>query len=185
MPRARILVMLVAAVGLAVFGVSRFLAALDTPPAAGEVASVDGLTAAVTTASWTKMDHDMSSNAAPGFQMPPAMMPNMPQGDDQRLALSVTVTNTSGDTRPIRATEEFTLRAGKDGRQWTPTADTFGDLPRLAPRNAVTGVLFFDLPPAELAAGPAWVEWSHGDATTRLTIPLDGVNAGPGHSHTP
>jgi Domain of unknown function (DUF4352) len=182
-PRVRLVLVLLAAIALTAFGVSRLLGAFASPPAAGDVANVDSLTARVTTAEWTKMDHDMSGNA-PGYQMPPAMMPGMPSGGDQRLAVALTVTNTSGDTRPVRAAEEFSL-VGKDGKRWQPAADTFGELPRLAAGNAVTGMLFFDLPPADLADTQVWIEWSHGGSTTRLTVPMDGIHAGPGHSHNP
>lgn len=183
-PRIRLLIVVVAALAVAAFGVVRLFAALDAPSAVASQASMDSLTAQVSAAQWTKMDHDMSANA-PGYQMPPAMMPGMPTGDDQRLAVTVTVTNTSDATRPVKPGKEFILHAGKQGRTWAPHSDTFGDLPRLAPHNEVKGVLFFDLPPAELADSAVWIEWTHGDATSSLTIPMDGVSAGPSHSHNP
>jgi hypothetical protein len=145
---------------------------------------VDSLTASVIAAGWTSMDHDMSSDA-PGYQMPPAMMPGMPENGDQRLSVTVTVVNTSDDTRPLRPDKEFALHAGKENKQWAPHSDTFGDLPRLAPHNAVEGILFFDLPPAQLTGATAWIEWTHGDSANRLTIPMDGVSSGPSHSHNP
>lgn len=183
-PRIRLAVVVVAALAVAAFGAARLFAASAAPPAAADQASLDSLIAQVATAEWANMDHDMSADA-PGYQMPPAMMPGMPQGDDQRLAVTVTVANTSDQTRPVKPGKEFILHAGKQGRSWAPHSHTFGDLPRLAPRNEVKGVLFFDLPPAELAEGPAWIEWRHGDATSSLTIPMDGVSAGPSHSHNP
>jgi hypothetical protein len=183
-PRFRLVIIAAAALAVAAFGVLRLFAAADTPRAAAGQASLDSLTTQVNTAEWAKMDHDMSENA-PGYQMPPAMMPGMPQGDDQRLAVTITVTNTSDETRAVKPGKEFILHAGKQGRTWSPHSHTFGDLPRLAPRNAVKGVLFFDLPPAELADSPAWIEWTHGDATSSLTIPMDGVGDGPSHSHNP
>jgi len=111
------------------------------------------------------------------------MMPGMPENGNQRLAVSVTLVNTSGDTRLLRPGKEFALRAGKASKRWTPHSDTFGELPRLAPHNAVTGTLFFDLPSAELTGSPAWVEWTHGDTASRLVIPMDGVTAPPTHDH--
>jgi hypothetical protein len=183
-PRMRIAIVVLAASAVATIGVVRLAALPDAHSAAATQASVDSLTARVTAAGWTTMDHDMSGDA-PGYQMPPAMMPGMPENGDQRLAVSVTVVNTSDETRPLRPGKEFTLRGGKDGRQWAPHSDTFGDLPRLAPRNAVNGILFFDLPPAEMTDSPAWIEWTHGDTANRLTIPMDGVSSGPGHSHNP
>jgi hypothetical protein len=183
-PRIRLLIIIVAALAVAAFGLLRLFSASDSPRAAAGQATVDSLIAQVNTAEWAKMDHDMSKDA-PGYQMPPAMMPGMPQGDDQRLAVTVTVTNTSDQTRPVKPGSEFILHAGNQGRTWAPHSHTFGDLPRLAPRNAVKGVLYFDLPPAELRDGPAWIEWTHGEAASSLTIPMDGVGGDPGHSHNP
>jgi hypothetical protein len=178
----RTVITVLAATAIATIGVVRVVASPETPDVAKK-ATVDSLTASVTVASWTDMDHDMDSDA-PGYQMPPAMMPGMPEGDDQRLAVSVSVVNTSDQTRLMRPGEEFVLRAEKKGGRWSPHSDTFGDLPRLAPHNAVAGILFFDLPPADLT-GTAWLEWAHDGTTSRLIIPLDGVTAPKGHSHNP
>jgi hypothetical protein len=175
----------VLALAAAVIGVGRLMAAASGDggaPLAGSV-TITELTAQVTTAGWAEMDHDMSTDA-PGYQMPPAMMPGMPTGDDQRLSIAVTVVNTGDETRPLLAGKEFVLH-GKNGQQWAPHSDTFGDLPRLAPHNAVSGVIFFDLPPAGLTDSPVWLEWSHQGRTARLTIPLAGVATAPEHSHHP
>jgi len=155
------------------------IAAPDLGPPA-PVAHVDGLDSQVTAASWVQMDHDMAPDA-PGYQMPPAMMPGMPQGDDQRLAVTISVANTSADTRPLEPDLEFTLHS--NAKHWSAQTGTFGELPRLAPRNAVNGVLFFDLPPADLVDSSSWLEWTHGGTSTRLAIPLHG--AAPTHSHGP
>jgi hypothetical protein len=183
LPRIRTVTVALAALAVTTVGVVRLAAAPDVPSVTSQ-ATVDSLTAQITEASWTNMDHDMSGNA-PGYQMPPAMMPGMPDDGDQRLAVAVTVVNVSDGTRPLRPSKEFALHAGKDGRQWTPHSDTFGDLPRLAPNNAIKGILFFDLPPAELTGAPAWIEWTHGDDANRLIIPMDGVTSPPSHSHNP
>lgn len=178
--RLGIAFVLLLAAAAGVFGVSRLVAQSATPAATGPEATIDSLTAQVAEAGWTKMDHEMSGS--PGFQMPPAMMPGMPQNDDERLAVTVTVTNDSAGTRPMRPGEEFTLRAGEEGEPRAPQSHTFGELPRLSPNHSVTGILFFDLTPAELADSPSWVEWTHGDSTRRLIIPLDGADSGPNHS---
>jgi hypothetical protein len=170
-----------AASAVATVGVVQLVDAEGTPSDVARQATVDSLTAFVAAAEWSVME-DMEADS-PGYQMPPAMMPGMPEGDDQRLVVSVTVANTSDDTRLFQPGEEFTLHAGKEGKRWNPHSDTFGDLPRLAPRNAVTGMLYFDLPSTELTESPAWVEWAHDGTTSRLTIPLDGVSAPPAHSH--
>jgi hypothetical protein len=171
-----------AAVVIATVGVLRLMAAPDTSAAATGQSSVDSLTAQVTAADWTGMDHEMTP--ASGYQMPQGMMPGMPEDGEQRLAVKVTVVNTSGDTRPLRPGEEFVLRAGPEGRQWQQYAATFGELARLAPGNAVSGTLFFDLPPEELQP-PAWVEWTHADTAIRLTLPINGLGEAPDHGHTP
>lgn len=184
LPRMKTVIVIVTALVVAAIGVFRLVAAPDTSSAVASQATVDSVTASVTAAGWTSMDHDMSSDA-PGYQMPPAMMPGMPENGDQRLAVTVSVVNTSDDTRPLRPGKEFALYAGKENKKWAPHSNTFGDLPRLAPRNAVEGVLFFDLPPAQLTGATAWIEWTHGDSANRLIIPMDGVSSGPSHSHNP
>lgn len=181
LPRTKIVLVALAAMAVATVGVARLATSPDA--SAADEATVDSLTAQVTAASWTSMDHDMSEDAT-GYQMPPAMMPGMPENGDQRLAVTMTVVNTSGDTRPLRPDKEFALHAGEDSRQWAPHSDTFGDLPRLAGRNAVNGIIFFDLPPNELTA-PAWIEWTHSGTTSRLTIPMDGVREHQEHSSNP
>jgi hypothetical protein len=184
LPPKRILLVVLMALAVATVGVIRLAVSSGASATASGEATVDSLTAMVTTAEWTAMDHDMSSNA-PGYQMPPAMMPGMPEDGDQRLAVSLSVVNTSDGTRPLVPDKEFALRAGKDGTLRPPHSDTFGDVPRLAPRNAIKGVLFFDLPPAELTGSPVWLEWTHEGTTTRLTIPLDGTPSSESHSHNP
>jgi hypothetical protein len=180
--RGRVVLVIVAAFVVATLGVARLVASTATPATVSIQTTVDNLRTRVVTAGWTTMDHDMSGDAT-GYQMPPAMMPGMPDDGDQRLAVAVAVVNTGEDTRPLRAGKEFALHAGAEGRRWTPHSSTFGALPRLAPHNTVEGTLFFDLPPAELTASPAWIEWTHADTVNRLAIPMDGVSAGPSHSH--
>lgn len=180
--RARVVVVVVAAFAVAAVGVARLAASLAEPATVSVQATVDDLTSRVSKAGWADMDHDMADDA-PGYQMPPAMMPGMPENGDERLSIAVTVVNTSGDTRLLRPDKEFALRA--DGRRLTPHSDTFGDLPRLAGHNAVQGTLFFDLKPAELTSAPAYIEWTHDGTASRLTIPMDGVRSGPTHSHNP
>lgn len=180
--RSRIVIVIAAALAVAIFGVTRLFTAQDSVAEAAPTASLDGLNAQVTTAKWSTMDHDMSPNA-PGYQMPPQMMPGMPEQGKQRLSVSVEVTNTSAETRPLRPAEEFALRAGEGAPLIAPHSDTFGDLPRLAPRNGIRGVLYFDLPADELSDSPGWIEWTHGGTTSRLTLPLNGVQPQPGHGH--
>lgn len=180
--RTRIMLVIVAALAVAIFGATRLISALSAEAEAGQVGSLNGLTAAVTTVSWVNMDHDMSSGA-PGYQMPPAMMPGMPEEGKQRLSVTLTITNTSDGTRPVVPREEFTLHATKDGALVPSQADTFGELPRLAPQNGVSGVLFFDLPQGDVVDSAAWIEWSHGGSSTKIAVPLNAAGAGPEHQH--
>jgi uncharacterized protein DUF4352 len=180
--RTRIVIVILAALSLAIFGVTRLVASLTADPEPVQVGSLDSLTAEVTVAGWVDMDHNMSANA-PGYQMPPAMMPGMPDQGEERMSVTVTVTNTSDQTRPLHPANEFTLRAAKGDRKWTEHSDDFGELPRLAPHSAVTGVIFFDLPPADVSDSPMWIEWSHSGDSASLSVPLNG--AVPNHQHNP
>lgn len=178
----RTVAVVVAAAAVAVVGVLRLVAAPDSSAAAAvtDQGTVDSMVTQVTAAEWTGMDgmdHD-----GPGYQMPPAMMPGMPEDGDQRLSVSLTVTNTGDTTRPLRPAEEFVLFAGTESGQYPVHTDTFGELPRLPPNNAVKGILYFDLPPENLEP-PAWIEWTHGDTAIRLTVPMDGLGDVPSHSH--
>jgi hypothetical protein len=163
----------------ALLGVVGLVGVLRERAAAGATASatLGDLTAAVDQSGWTSMDMGAPTS---GFQMPAAMMPGMPAAGQERLAVTVTVVNTGAAARPIRPEAEFALRAGGSGGRWTPRSSTFGELPRLAPRSAVTGVLYFDLPPERIADSPAWLEWAH--EGTRARIPVPGAGAAP-HAH--
>lgn len=181
--RARIVFVVVVTLAVTVLGVGRLVMASGSPAVTMALATIDGMTAQVTTAGWISMDHEMDES--PGYAMPDSMMPGMPTGDDQRLSVTVTVTNTSAETKPLRPIEDFKLRVGATGKEWAPKADTFGSLPRLAPNNAVSGILFFDLPPAELGDSQLWIEWTHSGDEANLTLPLGPAGEDPGHSHNP
>ena len=183
-PRVRVVIVVLAALSVAIFGVVRLVDSLRPEAQASPVGRLDNLSVQVVTAGWVAMDHDMSANA-PGYQMPPQMMPGMPEEGKQRLALSLTVSNTGNDTRPMRPIEEFALHATKDGTLLPPHSDTFGELPRLAPQHAVTGVLFFDLPPDDVVDSSTWLEWSHGGTRARISVPMNGTGSGPAHQHNP
>lgn len=181
--RARILVVVVlAALTVAIFGATRLFGESSQAEII-QTGAVAGLTAQVATADWVEMDHEMADT--PGFQMPSDMMPGMPDEGKERLNVFVQVTNTTGETRQVKPAAEFALYAGKDATRHAPAADTFGDLPRLAPRNAVSGSLFFDLALTDLGDSPMWLEWAHGDEITRLFVPLDGQVPAPNHGHGP
>jgi hypothetical protein len=182
--RIRIVIVVVAALAAAIFGITRLIGALGAEAQASPTGSLDSLNVAVSNAGWLDMEHDMSTNA-PGYQMPPAMMPGMPEQGKERLAITLTVMNTSDGSRPFRPAREFALHAGK-GELITPHSDTFGEVaPRLAGHNAVTGTLFFDLPTGEVDDSATWLEWSHGGASARVSVPMNGAGSGPIHQHNP
>lgn len=180
--RIRIVILVLAALAMAAFGIVRLVDSLRPELQATAVGHLDNLNVEVTTAGWVDMDHDMSANAK-GYQMPPQMMPGMPEQGKERLAVSVTVTNTGNDTRPVKPIDEFALHATKDGQLITPHSDSFGELPRLAPHNAVKGVLFFDLPPGDMVDSATWLEWQHAGTRARISVPMNG--SGPAHQHNP
>ncbi len=179
--RARILIIVAIALAIAIFGVTRLFAAFSVEAEATRTGSLDSMTSEVTGAGWVDMDHDMSGNA-PGYQMPPAMMPGMPEQGEQRIAVAITIANTSDQTRQLYPGEEFVLHSAKGDKQWTAHSHTFGELPRLAPHSGVAGTLYFDLPPGDVADSAIWVEWSHGDTSARLSVPLNGATP-PDHQH--
>lgn len=171
-----------AAAGVALCGlgcVQMLSVIVDRPvPHTAVSASLGGLSAAVTDAGWLGMDMP----ATDGYQMPQAMNPGMPAQGDERLALTITVVNTTGNTGSLHMTQEFSVRTAADGKRWTPVSGTFGDLPRLAPGNGVTGILYFDLPTTDVSGTAAvWLDWSRRGGSKALTIPLAGL--APEHSH--
>lgn len=170
-PKARVtgLLVMCAALAAAAIGVTTMVAPADTAPP-GSTALVGGLTASVSDAGWLGMDHDMSTTAS-GYQMPPAMMPGMPAAGDDRLSVVVTMVNTSDATIAFRPVGEFTLHAGPAATRVAAYGGTFGDLPRLGAGAAITGTLFFDLPPTALDSAAAWLDWSRSGGAARLSIP--------------
>lgn len=183
-PRLLVVFVVLAALSLAIFGVVRLVDSLRPELQAAPIGHLDNLNVHVDTAGWVDMDHDMSANAK-GYQMPPQMMPGMPEPGKERLAVSLTVTNTGDDTRPVKPIEEFALHATRDGQLIPPHSDSFGELPRLAAHNAVTGVLFFDLPPGDVVDSATWLEWQHGGTRARISVPMNGAGSGPVHQHNP
>ncbi|MFC0540583.1 DUF4352 domain-containing protein [Kutzneria chonburiensis] len=167
-PKARIagLLVMTAALAAAAIGVS---AMVGPAGPAESSARVGGLTASVGDTGWLGMDHDMSTTAS-GYQMPPAMMPGMPASGDDRLSVAVTVVNTGTDTVTFHPATEFTLHAGPAATDVAVYGGTFGELPRLGPGAAITGTLFFDLPPASLDR-TAWLDWNRPGGAARLSIP--------------
>jgi hypothetical protein len=100
------------------------------------------------------MNHDMPTDA-PGYRMPPAVLPGMPAGDDQRPSVAVTITTTGDPTRRLRPADEFVLRTG-NRKHW---------------------------PPAELTDSDAWVEWTNEGYDGRAGDLTEWDAIDPPHSH--
>ncbi|MEU4564013.1 hypothetical protein AB0F72_37020 [Actinoplanes sp. NPDC023936] len=172
------LTLVLLAVAAAVAGVLLPLAARGgTPPAA--TATVDGLTAVPGAAEWALMDgHHMDGQ---GYQMPSQMMPGAPEGDDMRLRVPMTLTNTGTATRDFDLAGEFSLAGGHAADPVPLRADTFGSLARLGPGSSVTGALYFDLAKPAAADPPMYLIWRHEGREHRLAVNLPGTTTD--HSH--
>lgn len=174
-----VLALVVAVVGSSLL--VRRLAAADAPEA--NTATLGGLTARLGNAGWLSMDGHMSDDQG-GYQMPAAMMPGAPVGDDMRFGVPLTLVNTGDLGRQFNLVEEFFLRGGTSVEPRPVTADTFGKLLRLSPGSAVDGVLYFDTVVPGATDPPLFLEWQRGGDTVRLAIPrLTGGGQVPGHGH--
>jgi hypothetical protein len=144
-------------------------------------AALGGLTATTAQAGWVPMaDHDMGSQD--GYQMPAQMMPGAPEGDDMRLGVKLTLTNSGGEVRGFDLDTEFSLGGGRTGGGRTPHSDTFGGLPRLAPGTQVDGLLYFDTKVPGPADPPLYLTWRRDGSEQRLAVDLKGGTA-PEHQH--
>lgn len=190
-PLARLLV--AAAVALALLGLAQislvrtgfdWITGLRSDSGSAAVTLVtagDGITTAVATATWVAHDENDSTVAGPGYQMPLSMMPGMPAAGEMRLGISLTITNSSTQLRPVDPASEFVLRDARNGGEWHLSADTFGGLSRLGPDAGVHGVIFFDLAPPADGGRNLYVDWKRAGGAGQLAIPLNG--AAPTHSH--
>jgi len=174
--KARIagLLVMLTALAAAAIGVGSMIVSPGAAPTES-TALLGRLTASVGDAGWLGMDHDMSTTAS-GYEMPPAMMPGMPATGDDRLSIAVTLVNTDSGTVTLHPVNEFTLHAGPSATKVAAYGGTFGELPRLGPGAAVTGTLFFDLPPSQLDSAGAWLDWSRDGGSARLSIPDAAMN---------
>jgi len=123
--------------------------------------------------------HDMNNQG--GYQMPAQMMPGAPVGDDMRFGVPLTLVNTSAEVRQFNLIEEFFLLGGRIDRPRTLHSDTFGQLSRLSPGSAVSGVLYFDTVVPDASDPPLYLEWRRDGETTALAIPR--LAGAPNHGH--
>jgi hypothetical protein len=142
----------------------------------------DGTAAAVTASRWLSHD-EQADQAGSGFQMPLSMMPGMPADGQVRLAVSLSLTNSSGALRALDPAAEFVLRDERSGEQWQQVADSFGGLPRLSPHSGADGVVFFDLAPPTDNGRNLYLYWKHSSMSARLAITLNGAAPAP-HAHS-
>jgi hypothetical protein len=145
-------------------------------------AALGGLTATTAQAGWVSMeDHDMGDKD--GYQMPAQMMPGAPEGDDMRLGVKLTLTNTGNEVRRFDLAAEFSLGGGRTGGSRPPHSDTFGGLPRLAPGSRVDGVLYFDTKVPGSSDPPLYLTWQRDHGEQRLVIDLGGAKTPDHHQH--
>lgn len=149
-------------------------------PGVGNVteATLDGLTVTVFSAGWVEMGH---VTTGPGFTMPDQMMPGAPSGDEVRLGVGITLSNTDSSTRVFSLAEEFTLIGGELREPLPLSADTVGGLPRLAPGASVKGVLYFDLAVPADDDPPLILQWVRDGDAVRIPVPVP--EEAPSHGH--
>jgi hypothetical protein len=146
-------------------------AAADDRPTA--TAGLGGLDAVPGPAGWAAMaNHDMDGPSR--YQMPSSMMPGAPEGDDMRLGIPLTLTNSTDSVRQFDLTREFSLRGGKGGKSRKLHSHTLGELPRLNAGSAVRGVLYFDVEPPGAGDPPLYLVWKRDGDSRRMTVRMPG-----------
>lgn len=151
-----------------------------TVTAAGTAANLDGATVDVRGAEWVFMDH--VDDGGGGFLMPDEMMPGAPTGDEVRLGVNVTLTNTRSRTHHFRLVDEFTMAAGEQPEPVPLSADTVGELGRLGPGSALHATLYFDVEVTDTdQLPPLYLQWTRGRDTVLIPVPTPGE--APVHQH--
>jgi hypothetical protein len=150
--------------------------------AAGQVASMDGVTVQVNRTEWAPMDH--LEDTSGGFAQPAQMMPGAPGEDEVRLGVKVTLMNTQSRTHEFSLPEEFTMTGGLESEPLGLSADTVGPIGRLGPGFALNAVLYFDVrvPEAGGEMPPLYLNWTRGGDAIQIQVPLPGGEA-PAHDH--
>ena len=139
-------------------------------------ATVGGLSLRVQSAKWEVLE----MNHTAGFQMPQSMMPGAPAQGDQRLQVTVELSNQSRSPK-LLTKDEFKLE-GPGGASWPLAIDSIG-LEQLNPGLAVSGGLHFDIPQKSIRRGdPGLVlVWDRSGTVSRLPVRFEG--AAPTHGH--
>jgi hypothetical protein len=152
----------------------------DSTPARN--AELSGVAVSLEGAGWVPMEsHHMDQQG--GYQMPAQMMPGAPEGDDMRLGIPLTLTNTSPQTRQFNLLEEFSLVGGATASPVRLHSDTFGLLSRLGPGTAVSGVLYFDTTVPGPAEPPLLLRWHRGGESIDLVVSMSGASPASHPSH--
>lgn len=174
----------IAAIALLIAVAGAALRGLSPVPAevAHDTATLDGIAVTLYGAGWVAMDgHTMGDQG--GYQMPAQMMPGAPEGDDMRLGINLTLTNTGKDTGQFNVADEFALGGGLNDAPRPLHSDTFGSLARLSTGSAVDGVLYFDTIVPGHDDPPFYLLWKRDGKTVRLAVRI-GAEV-PAHGHNP
>lgn len=150
--------------------------------AAGSTATLGGLSLDVQRTEWTTMNHAIDSQG--GYQMPDQMMPGGPTGNDMRLGVRVTLTNTRASTQAFELVDEFTVTGGLEPEPRPLVADTVGDLNRIGGGAAMQAVLYFDVEVPDVedpSLPPLFLQWDRGGDAVQLELELPGDV--PEHDH--
>jgi hypothetical protein len=102
-------------------------------------------------------------------------------GDEVRLGISLTLSNTTSHTHEFNVAEEFLIAGGVLTEPQPARADSIGMLPRLGPGTAVDGTLYFDIEVPEIEDPPLYLQWNRDGGTVRLAVPL--AEQAPDHDH--
>lgn len=147
----------------------------------GSAATVDGITTEIRDAGWVEFDMGHVMDGQGGFMMPDQMMPGTPSGDQVRLGITLTLLNTSGTTREFNLAGEFSVTGGRTPEPQPISADSIGELPRLAPGAALDGTLYFDLEVPTDDDPPLLLRWTRGGGSVLIEVPL--AADAPVHEH--
>ena len=151
--------------------------------AAGSSADLDGLTTEVQEAGWVNFDMGHVMDGQGGFMMPDAMMPGTPRGEQVRLGVAVTLSNTSSGTVEFNLPQEFTITGGALAAPVEPVADTLGELSRLGPGSAVDALIYFDMEIPDDGDPPIHLRWTRAGSTVEIAVPMTEGDAPPVHQH--
>lgn len=169
----------VAVLTVASLGVLAWQRLSGTPVAPGATATLGGITTEVREAGWVPLDHVHDGEG--GFLMPDEMMPGAPTGEQVRLGVTLTLSNTDSGTHRFSIAEEFAVTGGVVTEPQPVRADNIGVLPRLAPGAAVDGTIYFDIEVPGEDDPPLYLQWTRDGDTTRIAVPLD--EDAPEHEH--